>query len=136
MESLPDLNEDEEIKLRNIVDMGLTFSAMIRLFEKGSKDKLREKILVEVRNVFKAKSEDDYVNIHSGFCDLGVKNISLAKKATAPSFGQIAKTFDVVMKVIIYYSHLPNCEKFRNIARWLHAAVDTRMMAMLKRDVL
>lgn len=134
MENLSDLNEAEEVKLRNIVDMGLTFSAMIRLFEKGSKEKLREKILVEVRNVFKVNSKDDYVNIHSDFCDWGVENILLAKKATAPSFGQIAKTFDVVLKVVVYYSHLPNCEKSRDIAGWLNAAVDTKMMAMLKRD--
>ena len=30
-------SELKEIRFHNIIDMGLTFSAMIRLFEKGSK---------------------------------------------------------------------------------------------------
>ncbi len=123
--------ELERIKLHNIVDMGLTFSAMIRLFKKGSKKKFRGKILDEVENVFEAKSERDYNVIHSNFCDWGVKNVSLAKKATKASYGQIAKTLDVVLKVTVYYSHLPNCEKSQEISKWLNAAVDTKMMSML-----
>ena len=35
----------EQIKLFNIVDMGLSFSAMIRLYEKDSKRKIHEKFL-------------------------------------------------------------------------------------------
>jgi hypothetical protein len=137
------LHDPEEIRLHNIIDMGLTFSAMIRLFNKGSKEILREKILAEARNVFEAKSEKDFINIHSNFCDWGIKNISLAekkrngriiKKATPASYGQIAKTFDVVLKVAVYYSHLPNCEKSQEISGWLNAAVDTKMMAMLKKE--
>lgn len=125
-------SELEKIKLHNIVDMGLTFSAMIRLFEKGSKKKFRRRILDEVKNVFEAESEKDYSVIHSNFCNWGVKNISLAKKATTASYGQIAKTLDVVLKVTVYYSHLPNCEKSREISKWLNAAVDTKMMSMLR----
>lgn len=49
------------------------------------------------------------------------------------SYGQIAKTLDVILKVAIYYCHLPNCEKSREISHWLNAAVDTKMMAMLRR---
>ncbi|GAI02469.1 unnamed protein product, partial [marine sediment metagenome] len=41
--------------------------------------------------------------------------------------------FDVVLSVAIYYCHLPNCEKSRQISGWLNAAVDTKMMALLKR---
>ena len=80
--------------------------------------------------------------IHLSFCSWGIKEIILAeksrksgqviKKAGPASFGQIAKTFDVVMKVAVYYCHLPSCEKSRQISGWLNAAVDTRMMAMLK----
>jgi len=55
------------------------------------------------------------------------------KEFAPASYGQIAKTFDVVLKVTVYYSHLPNCEKSRVISGWLNAAVDTKMMAMLKR---
>ena len=137
------LHDPEEIRLHNIIDMGLTFSAMIRLFNKGSKEILREKILAEARNVFEAKSEKDFINIHSNFCDWGIKNISLAekkrngriiKKAAPASYGQIAKTFDVALKVAVYYSHLPNCEKSQEISGWLNAAVDTKIMSMLKKE--
>ena len=138
----PKLSDLTKIKIHNIVDMGLTFSAMIRLFQQGSKEKLRRQILTEVRNVFKTESKDQFTTVHSKFCDWGVKNILQAekkrreriiKKVAPASYGQIAKTFDVVLKVTIYYSHLPNCEKSRAISRWLNAAVDTKMMAMLKR---
>lgn len=126
-----DQSELEEIRLHNIIDMGLTFSAMIRLFEKGSKKTLRRQILTKAKNVFEAKSEENFNIVHSSFCDWGVKNVLLAKKGTPTSYGQIAKTFDVVLKVTVYYCHLPNCEKSREISKYLNAAVDTKMMAML-----
>ncbi|MDH5779054.1 MAG: hypothetical protein OEZ29_00480 [Candidatus Bathyarchaeota archaeon] len=131
-----------ETRLYNIIDMGLTFSAMIRLFQKGSKERLHERILVEGRNVFEAKSEEQFMDIHSRFCDWGIEEILLAEKkrsgrvvkeATEASYGQIAKTFDVAMKVVIYYSHFPSCEKSRELSKWLNAAVDTKMMTMLKK---
>ena len=137
------LNNPEEIRLHNIIDMGLTFSAMIRLFNKGSKETLRKKMLDKARNIFETKSEEHFINIHSNFCDWGIKNISLAEKkrdgriiknATPASYGQIAKTFDVVLKVAVYYSHLPSCEKSQEISGWLNAAVDTKMMAMLRKE--
>ena len=128
------LDDPEEIRLHNIIDMGLTFSAMIRLFRKGSKKKLHKQILTEANRVFEAGLEESFIKIHSNFCDWGVKNILLAKKATLASYGQIAKTFDVVLKVAVYYSHLPDCETSREITKWLNAAVDTNMMAMLKKE--
>lgn len=124
------------------MDMGLEFSAMIRLFGKGSKEGLRKKILSEAKKMFEAKSEKDFIDIHSSFCSWGINNIFLAekrrngrilKKVFPASYGQIAKTLDVVLKVAIYYCHLPNCEKSQEISGWLNAAVDTKMMAMLRK---
>ncbi len=132
----------EETRLRNIIDMGLTFSAMIRLFKEDSKKILHKKILAEARNVFEVKSEKHFIKIHSNFCEWGIENIVLAegkrngriiKEAAPASYGQIAKTFDVALKVAVYYSHLPNCEKSQEISKWLNAAVDRKMMAMLKK---
>ena len=136
------LNGPEKIRLRNIIDMGLTFSAMIRLFDKGSKEKFRKEMLTAANKVFKTKSEKDFINIHSNFCDWGINEIYLAeknkngriiKKATHASYGQIAKTFNVVLKVAVYYCRLPNCKKSQQISGWLNAAVDTKMMAMLRK---
>ncbi len=64
------------------------------------------------------------------------KRGQVVKKAGPASYGQIAKTFDVVLKVAVYYCHLPNCEKSQQISGWLNAAVDTRMMGMLKKYYL
>jgi hypothetical protein len=134
-------DEPQSIKLENIVDMGLGFSAMIRLFDKGSNRKLHEQILIETQKIFIAESEEDFKTIHLRFCKWGVRQIILAekkknglviKKSGPASFGQVAKTLDVVLKVTVYYCHLPDCEKSQRISRWLNAAVDTKMMDMLK----
>ena len=46
----------------------------------------------------------------------------------------MAKTFDVVLKVIVHYCQLPNQNKSKELVVFLNAAIDTKMMAMLKRD--
>lgn len=135
------LKNAHEARLGNIIDMGLDFSAMIRLFNKGSKKKLRDKILDDIRKVFEAKSENQFIGFHASFCNWGTENIMLAekkrdgqiiKRAVSSSYGQIAKILDVVLKVAVYYSHLPDCDKSQLISGWLNAAVDTKMMALLK----
>jgi len=134
-------DDPQSIRLENIIDMGLGFSAMIRLFDKGSNRKLHEQILIEAQKIFIAESEEDFKTIHLHFCKWGVQQIILAekrkngqviKKSGPASFGQVAKTLDVVLKVAVYYCHLPDCEKSQKISGWLNAAVDTKMMGMLK----
>jgi len=143
MNNILKLNDPREAKLHNIIDMGLPFSAMMRLYNTGSKYKFRTRILIEVKKIFSAVCEEELQDIHSDFCHWGENNITLTEKkrrdgrimqeAGPASYGQIAKTFDVVLSVAIYYCHLPNCEKSRQISGWLNAAVDTKMMALLKR---
>jgi len=136
-----DLRDPEEIKLSNIVDMGLTFSAMIRLYEKGTKQTLHRKILEELKNISNVTEKENFEIIHSDFCKWGIKTLILAEKTKAgkvikkkgpASYGQIAKTFDVVLKVVVYYCHWPNPEKAKGLTEWLHAAVDNKMMKFLK----
>lgn len=132
MKTKLDLKEPLEAKLSNIIDMGLGFSGMIRLFKQGEKEKLHEELLSVVQKVFKTESEQQFREIHSSFCKWGTGNITLAKKQSKASYGQIAKTLNVVLKVAVYYCHLPSCEKSKGISRWLDAAVDTKMMEYLK----
>lgn len=136
------LNNPQDARLHNIIDMGLGFSAMIRLFAKDSKKKLRPRLLTDIQKIFGAESERHFKDIHASFCDWGTNNITLAerrkggqvvKRAGPASYGQIAKTLDVVLNVAVYYCHLPNCEKSQEISGWLNAAVDTKMMALLKK---
>jgi hypothetical protein len=141
MKYQPQLSNPDQIRLYNVIDMALTFSAMIRLFNKGTKDKLRDRIALRSKDVFHAQEKEEFINIHSNFCRWGIENICLAEKkrngqvikpAAPASYGQIAKTFDVTLKVVIYYSHLPDCERSQKIAKWLNAAIDTKMMAMIR----
>jgi hypothetical protein len=133
----------EDVRFRNIIGMGLDFSSMIRLFKRGSETKLWEKIVEDCGpRIFKAKSKEEFNEIHEEFCRWGSGNIALAQKRTrngriikkgAATYGQIAKTFNVALKVAVYYCHLPDCQRSAEIVEWLHAGVDTRMMAMLKK---
>jgi len=142
------MQDPEYIKRYNIIDMGLGFSAMIRNFVKGSKDvkgskeKLHGKIMEDIERIFMATTKATFDEIHATFCKCGVKNIVLAervrdgkviKKSGPASYGQIAKTLDVVLKVAIYYSYLPNCETAKILMPLLNAALDTEMMKMLGR---
>ncbi len=140
MGSRLELNDPQEARLHNIVDMGLGFSAMVRLFERDSKKRIHEQALCCLPAIFAANSEAEFQRMHSAFCQWGTTNITLAereragrivKSAAFASYGQIAKTLDVVLKVAVYYCHLPDCSKSEQLSRWLNAAVDTRMMAFL-----
>ena len=129
-----DLETVATTRLENIIDVGLTASAMIRLFERGTKEKkLRGPIIKTIKKIFEAKSEAEFKRIHSAFCQRGTREITLSKKSKRASYGQIAKTLDVVLKVAVYYCHLPECEKSKELSQWLNAAVDTKMMAMLRK---
>ena len=122
-----------EIRLYNIIDMGLTFSAMMRLYDQGTKGKLRARMITTAKEVFEARSQEEFRRKHSEFCQWGTKGILLARKNCLASYGQVAKTLDVVLKVAVYYCHLPECEKSKQLSRWLNGAVDRKMMVMLKK---
>jgi len=126
-------DDPAEIRLHAVIDMGLNFSAMLRLYKKESKKQLYEKIFSEIKKLFEAKSEADFTKFHLSICDWGIGNICLRDGKTFASYGQFAKTVNVVLKVAIYYCHLPDCQKSKQISRWLHAAVDTKMMGKLRR---
>lgn len=139
------LSEVERLRFENIVDMGLAFSAMMRVFEKGSKEELHNRIVDQTaEKIFNSSSREEFTRIHTAFCEWGTRNIRQAerkrkgkvitRKGSPASYGQIAKTLDVTLKVVVYYCHLPDCRKFESICQWLNAAVDTAMMGDLKRN--
>jgi hypothetical protein len=130
----------EDARLRNIVDMALGFSAMMRLFEEGSKDRIVEKILVQLPDISKAQSAFEFKAAHNAFCEWGVKTIKRAerekdgavvKESGPASYGQMAKTLDVVLHVTIHYAHYPDCSAYLALSKWLNTAMDTKMMAFL-----
>jgi len=126
------LSSSEEARLHFAVEIGLASSAMMRLYQKGSTKVLQDKILAKPR-AFEAETEEQYKSIHRIICNWGTRNIELSKGNGHASYGQIAKTLDVALKVIIYFCHLPDCDKSKRISKWLNAPVDTNMMAWLKK---
>ena len=126
----------EEIKLYNMVDMSLRFSGMIRLYKKGTKQKLINKILKLLPEISNVKSSEEFDTIHSAFCRWANKNILSSKKILNEeniSYGQAAKTLDVTLSVLLYYCNWPNQTKSKKLIKWIHAAIDTDMMKYLKK---
>jgi hypothetical protein len=133
----------EEIRLCNMVDMGIRYSGMIRLYEKGSKQKLIVKELKALPKISNAESSAVFDKIHSEFCIWATENIFLAekrkagavvKKSSNVSYGQAAKTLDVTLKVLVYYCRWPNHTASTRLNKFIHAAIDNKMMGHLKRN--
>ncbi len=135
------MNPQEEanaIKIKMIVDMAITFSAMNRVFEKGSKQKIANKLEKSLGLLVSVQNKDEFEKIHSDFCNWVVNNVGKSKKNksdwnnVAASYGQAAKLFNVVTKVYVYYCSLPSCETTAILIPLLHAAIDTKMMNHLR----
>jgi len=124
----------QEVRLRCLIDLGLNFSAMLRLYKRGSKQRLHAKVLSEIQSLLKAESEEQFQRSHSSICEWGVKSLPANEGSGYASYGQAAKTLDVVLKVVIDYGHMPDCSKAKQLSPWLNSAVDNEMMTMLKRE--
>jgi hypothetical protein len=138
------LAKEEKLRVRFIIEMGVAWSGMMRVFVEGTRDRLCEKILDDLaEKVFNVESREEYVKTHTAFCEWGMRSIDQAERTRngrvivqkgRASYGQIAKTLDVTLKVAIYYCHLPDCDTSRRICLWLNAAVDTNMMYELQKS--
>jgi hypothetical protein len=135
-------DEASQIKIKNVIDMSITFSAMNRVFEKGTKQKIADKLENSLGLLTAIDGKDSLEKVQSKFCEWFIKNVSTAekmlknkkiKKSRSASYGQAAKVFNVAGKVYFYYCHLPDCESATKTLPVLHAAVDTVMMKNLKR---
>ena len=134
--------EAKSIRKKNIIDIAVSFSAMNRLFEQGSKQRIAKQLESFLDLLEGVKSKDDFETIHSDFCEWFVQNVFTAEKvlknkkikmSRAASYGQAAKVFDVALKVYVYYCNLPDHESAAKLLPMLHSAVDTLMMKNLKK---
>ncbi len=128
-------------KLKNIIDMALTFTAMIRLFEESSKDLIAKKLKEFCTKLSDVNSRDEFDRLHLKFCEWFVSAIRTAEKKRKnkpsklggpASYGQGAKILDIVAKVYVYYCGLPSSEHARRLLPFLHGAVDNQIMKHLK----
>ncbi len=121
-------------KLNLIAELGLD-SSMGRNFEAGSMKRLKETLLVELPSLLAVESEVQYRNLHSRICLWGMENTRQTKRNGGghASYGQIAKTLDVALKIIVCECHYPDLEGSQRISKQLNSAVDTAMMHALSR---
>ena len=132
-----------EIKKKNIIDMGLTFTAMIRLFRKGSKSKIADKLYDEFKILQKIQNNNDFQEFHKKFCVWFLRNIKTAqkkrnnkiiKKSGYALYGHAAKLLDVSLKVYVYYSNLPDKNTAKILVPFLNTAIDNPILKHLKKS--
>ncbi|MGG5239623.1 hypothetical protein ACQZ2F_08700 [Pseudomonas lurida] len=133
--------EAESIKASNVIDMAMTFTAMIRLFEKDSKEKISDQLHKSFRQLSRVSNHQEYEQIHSEFCTWFAGRISTARKtfknkrekpSRPASYGHAAKVFDISVKVYVHYCHLPNSKTTVMLLPFLHGAIDNPIMNFLK----
>jgi hypothetical protein len=125
----------------NVLEMGLIFTAMMRLFMPGS----NRRILGMLRTVTARLAEVDNIAsfeaAHGAFCEWFCGEISTCeksrggrcvKKSQSASYGQAAKVFDIVLKVYVHYCSRPSASQAARLRSFLHAAVDTQILSYLK----
>lgn len=130
-----------KIKRKNVIDMALTFTAMIRLFEEGSKSRIAEKLYEVFQGLEKITNVSEFYSFHRGFCDWFTSNIKTAqkernkkiiKKSGYALYGHAAKLLDVSLKVYVYYSSLPNTSTANKLLPYLNTAIDNPILKHLK----
>jgi hypothetical protein len=132
----------EEVKIQNIIDMAISFTAMGRVFEKGSTEKIKRKLNNCIKDFFNLSTKEEYYEKHKEFCEWFMTNIKTAerkkdgtiiKRSQYASWGQAAKVIDIVLKVCIYYCNLPSPEVSSKIIPWLNGAIDSRILEDFKK---
>lgn len=122
--------------------MAVGFTAMTRVFEKESTEKIVDKLNETLPQIASSKNDKEFENLHDGFCrwfEQHVKTPERHKKngtiepSHSASYGQGAKVLDVALKVFVYYCHLPDSKTTYQIVKRLNAAVDNEMMKHLKK---
>jgi hypothetical protein len=133
----------EETKRKNIIQMALEFTAMIRIFAKESKKRIADKLEEFFLSLTEIRNRNDYEERHRSFCVWFTQNIQCAGKtlknanvlpAGPSSYGQAAKILDVAIKVYVYYCALPTLEVSERIVPFLHGAIDTAILMHLKKS--
>lgn len=134
-------DEAESMKVLNVIDMAVTFTAMTRIFEEDSKRKISSELYSSLKKLSGVSNLQEYELIHSEFCNWFVSRISTAHKilknktekpSRLASYGHAAKVFDIAVKVYVHYCHLPNPEVAKVLLPFLHGAIDNPTMNFLR----
>jgi hypothetical protein len=129
-------------KIRNVLDMAFTFAAMNRVFERGAKERIVQRLEMTLSRLTEVADQSGFDKVHRRFCEWFTKEINTAARrgrgkqvrpSRPSSYGHAAKVFDVASKVYVYYCHLPERKTAERLLPFVHSAVDTAMMSDLKK---
>jgi DNA primase len=132
--------EAQDARIKNIIEISLDFSGMIRVFSKESTATILKRLEELFSDMDGINDKADYDHVHADFCQWFMQSVSTAEKKlnngqTKPSrscsYGQAAKVLDVSAKVCVYYCAQPSPETAQRLVPMLHAALDTPMMDLL-----
>jgi len=132
----------EKVKIQNIIDMAVSFSAMGRVFEKGSTKEIKAKLENCIGDFLNLSTKEEYPEKHKEFCEWFTENIKTAerkkdgriiKESQCASWGQATKVIDIVLKVCVYYCNLPSTDVSSKIIPWLNGAIDTPILEDFKK---
>ena len=117
--------EAKRARTKNIVEVCVGFSAMTRVFAKGSEDLVLPQLEELLASLGSVKHAEEYERLHAEFCDWFTRTIRTAPKqyknggvkpSCACSYGQAAKVLDVAAKVYVHYCGLPSPEIANRLA--------------------
>lgn len=132
----------EGMKRKNIIEMALVYTAMIRIFSKGSKAKIEAKLEELFSHLVDVTNRDEYESFHRAFCEWFTREVPTAEKNLSnggvqpsqhSSYGQAAKVLDIAIKVYVYYCGEPTQEIAQRVVPLLHGAIDTPILMHLKK---
>jgi hypothetical protein len=69
MVKLKEQTDIEGMKRKNIIEMALVYTAMIRIFSKGSKAKIEAKLEELFSHLAEVTNRDEYESFHRSFCE-------------------------------------------------------------------
>jgi hypothetical protein len=121
----------EKAKAQNIIDMAVGFSAMMPLFQERSADLIKEKLADLFEGLGRISSDQDFIEMHTDFCQWFIKTIRLTKTAEPSSYGHAAKILDLALKVYVYYCKMPSPAEAESLMPRLNGVVDTPILRHL-----
>jgi len=133
----------ERTKRKNIIEMSLGFTAMVRVFSKSSKAQIEAMLEEFFSRLPEIGTRGEYESRHRSFCERFTREIQTAEKrlkngtiqrSQPSSYGHAAKVLDIAIKVYVYYCGQPNGESAQQITPFLKGAVDTPIIKYLKKS--
>ena len=125
-------------RIKTIIGMALDFTAMLRVFEKGSGELIEgmlERFLERLQGV---ESPTQFDVLHDEFCRDFTTTIRLSKtkegQSPDASYGHAAKVLDVALKACVDYCQLPDAATSQRVRAFLHAGIDTPILEYLKKE--